>query len=398
VNPFHNDLLSFVISGPLQRISLGTQASSTGSLSITNPIEAGGYVGLPVLIAAGFFAWRSRHSARMQLSLAVLASSALLSLGPFLYFHGRTTHIPLPFWIIGHLPLVDNLLPVRISFEVSAFVAAMLAFGLDDLRRAPRAKLRFDDKDRSQWRALRAGIATCVVLAVLLVTQLPRWPSGSSVAGQSWWFAAFGPAPVESLPSDLSQMIPGGDPVAITYPYAYGHPSTRPLLWQAQAGYKFRLLGGYAFHPDPKGKSTGLPNALEPDALQTYLASKEVGIFFKDLRLPNMPDNPDLVSTTRITISRYQVRLIIVDRGEVGAADVMVLFRRVLGPPALSAGVFTMWIVPRVSRANAEPSSSGMTRTPKPSSSVPGLNRASRVFPSGRQATPEQTTGQSPQP
>jgi hypothetical protein len=347
-NLYHNDLLSPVIPGPLQKVSLGLQTTPSGLLVLVDPMEAGGYVGLPVLIAIGILAWRSRRSARMQLALALFVSSALLSLGPFLYFRGETTHVPLPFWIIGHLPLAANLIPVRISFEMGACVAAIIAFGIDDLRRAPRTRLQFD-KHRSKSRAVKAGIATCVVLAVLLVTQLPQWPYGRAPTGNAdgFYIPAMGPVPAHRLPTTLTRNIPGGDPVAITFPFAYGHGYTSPLLWQAEADYRFRLLGGYAFHPDQRGKGTTYPNALVPNDLQRYLALKEFW-------LPRLPASSDLVATARVTVSRYHVRLIIIDRAQSGAPDVMHLFRAALGAPALSAGDFTMWIVPQAPRAATE--------------------------------------------
>jgi hypothetical protein len=344
LNAYHNDLLSFVIPGPLQKVSLGTHTTSSGLLAFVDPMEAGGYVGVPVLVATGLLAWRSRRSGRMQLSLALLASSALLSLGPFLYVRGTSTQVPLPFWIVGHLPLVDNLLPVRFSFETSACVAAIISFGLDDLRHGWRTNLQSDDKERSRARTVAAFIATCIVLALVVVTQLPRWPYGSVPARNAVAFfaaPAYGPVPTQRLPSDLIRIIPGGDPVTITFPYAYGHGSTHPLLWQAEASYRFRLLGGYAFHPNSSGQGTVYPYALEPNGLQRYLNLEQSAG-------PHLRLNSDVVDIARITISRYHVRLIIVDRGQAGAADVIDLFRRAVGAPGTSARGFTMWIVPRV--------------------------------------------------
>ena len=99
--------------------------------------EAGGYIGVPVIILTGYLALRSRRSPRMQLAVVLLFVAALLSLGPHLAIDGRLTHLPLPFWLLDHLPLVNGILPVRISLEVDACLAAVIAFGLDDMRRAP---------------------------------------------------------------------------------------------------------------------------------------------------------------------------------------------------------------------------------------------------------------------
>jgi hypothetical protein len=126
--------------------------------------------------------------------------------------------------------------------------------------------------------------------------------------------------------------------VALTYPYAYGHEVTRPLLWQAEDGYSFRLLGGYAFHPDPRGKGTDDPLALEPNVLQEY-------IYLHEVWRARLPASYDPVASARLTISRYHVRVIIVDRGWFGASDLIRLFRRSLGAPTVSAGQFTMWTV-----------------------------------------------------
>jgi hypothetical protein len=328
INRYHNDLFSFVVPGPLQRVSLGTQAISggylpgtsiLGGLRVATPTEFGGYIGIPLLIVSGLLAWRSRRSARMQLSAALLVICAILSLGPFLDIKGKTTHVPLPFWILGHLPLVDNLLPIRISFEMEACLAAIIAFGLDDLRQrttVPRRTPRF--------HALGAFVAAGVVLAVLVVTQLPRWPYESTQA--------------VTLPASLTRAIPSGDPMAITYPYAFGAGVTLPLLWQARAGYPIRLLGGYAFHPDQRGHGSVVSNPLSPNGLEAFLYGKEFS--------RGRPVSPDLVVTARTTVSRYHVRVIIVDRGYPESMDVMDLFRRALGPPTVSVGQFSQWIIP----------------------------------------------------
>src|SRR6185437_8292366 len=56
-NPYHNDLLSFVIPGPLQRLSFGLQSQWGGPLGAIQPTEDGGYIGIPLLFLAVAFAW-----------------------------------------------------------------------------------------------------------------------------------------------------------------------------------------------------------------------------------------------------------------------------------------------------------------------------------------------------
>ncbi len=322
LNPYHNDLLSFVVHGPLQKVSLGTKTSWTGGFWLWDPTEAGGYVGVPVLILTGCLAWRSRHSARMQLSVATFLTSALLSLGPYLAVHGRATRVPLPFWLLGHLPLINNVLPIRISFEIGACLAAMIAFGLDDLCRSPARDHQQGHTRQPREHDPRPIIIASVALVVLVVTQLPQWPYVST--------------PAVVIPASLRHAVPTGDPVAITYPYAYGSTNVGPLLWQAEDGFRFRLLGGYGFHADTSGKGSVLPNPMSPPGLQILLA-------FEEGYYGPIPVTPELVATTRTTLSKYDVRLIIVDHSAARSGAVMDLFDRTLGPAKVSEGQFSLW-------------------------------------------------------
>src|ERR1700722_4631871 len=56
-NSDHNDLLSFVVPGPLQRVSLGMRSLGTRLAPSNRVDEAGGYLGVPLLIVTGILAW-----------------------------------------------------------------------------------------------------------------------------------------------------------------------------------------------------------------------------------------------------------------------------------------------------------------------------------------------------
>ena len=177
LNADHYDLLSFVIPGPLQRVSFGLPSQWGGALNTDGyvQIENGGYIGIPLLLITAVLAWRSRHRARTQLTIVLLAVSGVLSLGSSLYVAGKATHIPLPFVVIEHLPVVNDIQPGRISFATNAFLAAAIAFGLDDWhRRQPRA--RRDPGLGGRSRMSDAGLLAAVTLVALVVSQLPLWP------------------------------------------------------------------------------------------------------------------------------------------------------------------------------------------------------------------------------
>ena len=322
-NPYHNDLLSFLVPAPLQRVSLGMSALGSRLASGT---ETGGYIGVPVLILTGILALRSRRNPRTQLAVILLFGAALLSLGPYLAVDGRTTHIPLPFWLLDRLPVVNSVLPARISLEVDACLAAVIAFGLDDMRRAPVGRRR--DSDRGRIRGRGSVVFAGVTLAVLVATQLPLWPD--PLAGQ----------PAVSLPATIRRAVPSGDPVAITYPYDT-KITNEPMIWQAEDGFKFRLLGGYAWttYLGYSGEASNLPRLMSPPGTQQFLAYHEGVSSFG----PALPVGPKLVAITRSTVSRYDIRLVIVDRSMSGSGPVMELFNDALGPPKLTAGQFSMW-------------------------------------------------------
>jgi hypothetical protein len=313
-NPWHNDLLSFVVPGPLQRVSLGMRSTGIRLIASGLGSAALGYIGVPVLVIAGFLAWRSRSSSRMKIASALLVAAGVLTLGSHLAFNGRLTHIPLPFLALDHVPLLQDILPLRINFAVAACVAAVIAFGLDDINRCDQPLRR------------RSSILAVVTLLVSVATQLPMWPPQGPYV----------PPPAVALPPSLR--LPGGDPVTITYPYAT-YPKVQPMLWQAQAGFNFRLLGGYAYRPTSSGAPAAIPSVMSPPGLQQFLAAQEGADNFG----PPLRVSPKLVTTARATLARYDVRVVIVDRSMSGSGPVMELFKEALGPPKRSVGQFTMW-------------------------------------------------------
>jgi hypothetical protein len=321
-NPFHNDLLSFVVPGPFQRVSFG-MASLGRRLDAADLMEAGSYIGVPLLILAGILAWRSRHHFRTQLAVLLFSGSALLSLGPHLALDGKGTGVPLPFLLLDKIPLLDNILPGRMGFELNACLAAIIAFGLDDMRHVyalvPRNVFVPLGLARRRSRAFAA-----LTLAVLVLTQLPQWP--------------YPTAPAVVLPAVVRKAVPAGDPVAITYPYTLAF-SDEAMLWQVGDSFDFRLLGGYAYHPGLRGAPTLGPSAMNPPALQEFLAAQEGVTVFG----PPLPVGPQLVAATRIAVSTYDVRLVIVDRAAPGSGPVIDLFSETLGPPQRSTGDLFLW-------------------------------------------------------
>ena len=323
VNPYHNDLLSFFVPGPLQHVSFGLHSLAQRLMvgprvtiipTRSNPVEVDGFIGVAVVAFSCVLVWLSRRSPRMQLVSVLLLIAAVLSLGPSLVVDAHATNIRLPFSLLTHVPLVDNILPVRFSLAMFGCLAAIIAFGLDDLHR----------RHRRPWWLSRVFAGT--LLVVLVVSQLPQWPYAT-------------PGQESTLPAALRTAIPKGDPVAITYPYPtlFTDPAQQPLGWQMESGYNFRLLGGYAHFTDPHGDDLTLPTRMSPPGLQAFLS--HLTLFYG----PRVPVGPKLVSITRTTLTNYDVRLVIVDRSAPGSGPVVQLFTDALGPPKVSSGGFSLW-------------------------------------------------------
>jgi hypothetical protein len=331
VNPYHNDLLSFVVPGPLQKVSFGMRLTGNRLDLWNGPTEAGGYIGVLTLLIVGVFAWRSRRSLRMQLAVLLLLGAALLSLGPYLDLNGRQTHFPLPFLLLYHVPLLGDILPSRICFAEGACFAAVIAFGLDDIHRA-FARQHRDSPTLRRWYPTRLSVVLICVTIVLVATLLPqqRQPAIKQP---------------DALPVSLRRAIPAGDPVAITYPYATQF-TTQPMLWQTQTGFGFRLLGGYAYHPDASGHPTSIPNVMNPSSLQQFLVGQDfvTAYAYSHLFGPPLRVSAGLVASTRTAMSWYRVHLVIVDTSVGGGGPVLQLFDDALGPPRFSAGQFYLWV------------------------------------------------------
>jgi hypothetical protein len=333
-NPYNkNDLLNFVAPGPTQRVSLGLR--SLGNRVDRLITGENSYIGIPVLVVLGYLVYRSRRVPRVQLTSVLLLLSAVLTLGPHLVVDGHSTRFRLPFLVIDHTPIFKSVLPPRFGFAVDACLAALLAFSLDEVVRGRRTRPLHSSRRRMSIPGLRdGGVAVCVLI-VLAVTQLPVWPYPAASAS--------------ALPTQIRRAIPAGDPIVLTYPYAsYFH--AEPLVWQANDHFDFRLVGGDGFTAWPKSADPsgwiGLdrpvyPPPMNPEGLQQFLADHEGLTVYG--RSP--PLNRNLVGVTRATLSKYEVKVIIVDRSATGSGPVTDLFRMALGLPTATAGSFVLWDV-----------------------------------------------------
>jgi hypothetical protein len=235
-NLFSTDPLNYAIPTPVTWI--GHQL--TGSLAPKFISDDGGahgkydesaaYLGLPLLVLVGWFlvARRRRTAARVLAGLLVVVG--LASLGAHLHVvnppHGADTvyrgkSIPLLWLPMSHLPVVDHVLPARLALYVFFIAAIVVALALAEpgRRRGPRWAL--------------AGVG---VLALLPNQALPYWHGR--------------PQDPRFFTTSLYQRYLHRDEIVLVVPFGWNGNS---MLWQAETGMRFRMVGGYLSPEVPPG-------------------------------------------------------------------------------------------------------------------------------------------------
>ncbi len=271
-----------------------------GSPSFTgNASEWTGYLGVPLivlLVVVTLRAWR-RHPLVPVAAILVVAL-VVLSFGPSLHVAGRTTAVPLPWAGVQRLPLLENLLPGRISLVVGLFAAVLLAVFVDDLVRARRVR----------WRLGGAGLVALVVLS-----WVPAGMRTTTIRTPTFFTTA------------AVDRIPAGS-VVLVVPYTTGPLNEQAVLWQANARMRFRIVNGWVIVPGPHW---GGPNAI----------SAALG-HVKTVRV-----TPHVRESILTDLRALDVRTVIVGPSSERAQDVSLLTRVFGRPPTTTAGV-DLWTVP----------------------------------------------------
>jgi hypothetical protein len=338
-NTFVSDVLGFVLPSHLQAVApawaTGISDRFTGGLAeATNSYLGIGLVGVLLFVVVRF--WSSRTVRLMALLGVVLT---VLSLGQTIHIGGRVTHIPafvlaLAFpllqrfmparlmlysvvllWLgLIRLPVLDNILPVRLMQFVYLLAGVLVAIFIDAILRS---------RDR------RSQLAGALGLAISLILLLPAWP-----------FPAEAPPVPEFFRTAMVDRIPEGS-VALIAPFSraslYG---VAPVAWQAAADMRFRMPEGYIIVPGgteayrPGGPSPSPPSS----ATQTVMVEVERG---DDLSGFTEPVKQAMLGE----LASWKVQTVIV--GPMPHQDRMIqVFSILLGrEPVPQGGVYVWWQV-----------------------------------------------------
>ncbi len=212
LGPFSADVLSFVVPGYLQGIT--TQATVNYAASLGS--EVGTYLGVPlVLLLTVTRPWRRGAAAAFFVLLGL--SVAVLTLGPVLHFAGRETGVVLPAFLLARVPLLENLLPIRLSVFLDLCIAIACAQALPRLRAGRHV------------RGLR------LLAIVALAAWLPRLVA---------------PVYHVATPAYFTHMRPASRRVLLVLPYnAVRLPIVVSMLWQAESQMRFATPEGAVLVP-----------------------------------------------------------------------------------------------------------------------------------------------------
>jgi hypothetical protein len=123
---YSNDLQSFILPGWPQALTWDGAGELVAGFAGGNSA----YLGLPLLLVLVVLGVRWRASPVVRLGLALMAVTAVLSLGPTLLVGGEDTGIRLPWAFFEGLPLLPSLIPARLAQLTALFAGLLVAMFL----------------------------------------------------------------------------------------------------------------------------------------------------------------------------------------------------------------------------------------------------------------------------
>ncbi|MGA2283461.1 MAG: hypothetical protein ABSH07_07255 [Candidatus Dormibacteria bacterium] len=245
-NTYVTDLVNLVVPTSATALS---PPFTTGIVSQWTgfPIEADAYIGIPLLLVGLYTAVRWWGDRWLRIVALGACAAVIWSLGPYLHVAGVSHHVlPLPGRLLAHVPVLANLLPARFDLFLDLGLAALLAVFVDRVVLAGR------------WRSrLMGGVA----LALVVVTLAPRMPLAATSSETPPYFISGG---------DVTALAPGT--TALVVPYGDSSSTMEPLLWQAQSGFRFRMVSGTIWTAGPGGApSFGRPATTTLDCVMNAL-------------------------------------------------------------------------------------------------------------------------------
>lgn len=217
---FGADLLNVVV--PTEVTLVGTERTRTVSrefLGLGRLGENGAYLGLPLLLVLGWFAWDGRHRPGSRLLVALLLLGILAQLGVALRVRGDRL-LALPWALAEKLPALGHVLPARFSMYVALAAAAAAALWAASPRPA-------------RW--VRVALVAAAVVSLVPAVTRDLWdetPTRPAFFTDGLYRTCFRP--------DETVFVPDAALMDAT-------------LWQAESEYRFRIANGALSPQLPEG-------------------------------------------------------------------------------------------------------------------------------------------------
>jgi hypothetical protein len=228
------DLLNLLLPTPVNALgTIGFVEKLTQPL-IQNSLEAGAYLGLPLAAITVWFAWERWQEPMTRLLATFLVIVWVLMLGPRLHVNGHEL-FGMPWKIALHLPLIRDALPVRFSVYAFLGLAIIVAMWLS---------------------APRPAAVKLVAIAVLAIFLCPNLRS-------TFWRTS-DETPAFFTDGDYRRFFKPGE-IIIILPYGI---NGRSMLWQAAAGFYFRMAEGWTSITPREFQAWPIVNAM---LTRTYL-------------------------------------------------------------------------------------------------------------------------------
>jgi hypothetical protein len=274
-----------------------------------NSTEQSTYLSVPGLMMVGGVVvalWRRRIAVFFAVMMAAVL---LLSLGPHLHIDGKDTGIALPWQVIDHVPVLQNILPARFALYLFLFAGLIVAHGVDATINVKGRRV--------------VSTAAWAFTAVTLAALLPVMPA---------------PVKLHQVPSFFTsndiRLIPSGSIVLVapwsdgTFTEATG-TNTAPMVWQNVSQFRYGMPSGYAIAvlPPATNDFDAIMNAIW---LHGYVANGS---------------DPSLRAAILDRLRNWRVAAVVVGP-MTHRADMVAFFTAILGRPGRDVGGVTIWTKP----------------------------------------------------
>ncbi|WP_231932821.1 hypothetical protein [Micromonospora rifamycinica] len=270
---FHNwgeDLMAFVT---FARDTVAGDEAVEKTIGLTEQNTWFGWPLVLVALAALVLLWRRSLAARVAGVLVLVFTVA--AIGPKVRFNGVETTVDGPWaYIPDDLPLVEMMMPTRLTLVVTGAVGVLLALAWDAVGAVGRSRVPAPRSAADDTAA--TGTGTAVPAAARTGTALPaapvrrRWVRPVGYAAIALAVLPLFPRPLPAQHIDLPPhfvtaggwrpYVPAGRTL-VPVPIPSNVHGLSTLRWSALTGHEFPVPGGYFIGPNELGEGVfGAPN------------------------------------------------------------------------------------------------------------------------------------------